>query len=168
MAGLNITLLSLVKWQSDKKTELKLTCHSVFPFRLLQFSSSTAKQTKLFHSNFRDVFNFFLREKPFRWMSAKRRCNLQAPIKGGNFGAKLTHLSGFWLDVSFFLTHEKTSFAILIGRIIFFTCENDRALLWLAWIHLHMKIYDIAFWWVFLSMYIIIIAFFSWVRYFVE
>ena len=28
-----------------------------------------------------------------------------------------------------FLTREKTSFAILIGRIIFFTCENHRSLL---------------------------------------
>ena len=29
-----------------------------------------------------------------------------AAIKGGNFGAKLTHLCGFWLDVSFF-SHVK-------------------------------------------------------------
>ena len=54
-----------------------------------------------------------------------------------------------------FLTREKTSFAILIGRIIFFTCENHRSLLWLARTNLRTKIYDIAFWWVFLSMYII-------------
>ena len=31
---------------------------------------------------------------------------LQAAIKGGNFGAKLTHPCGFWLDVSFF-SHVK-------------------------------------------------------------
>ena len=41
-------------------------------------------------------------------MSAKQlvkrgRCKLQAPKKGGNFGTKLTHLCGFWLDVLFFL-----------------------------------------------------------------
>ena len=54
-----------------------------------------------------------------------------------------------------FLTREKTSFAILIGRIIFVTCENHRSLLWLARTNLRTKIYDIAFWWVFLSMYII-------------
>ena len=55
-----------------------------------------------------------------------------------------------------FLTREKTSFAILIGRINFFTCENHRSLLWLARTSLRTKIYNIAFWWVFLSMYIII------------
>ena len=56
-----------------------------------------------------------------------------------------------------FLTREKTSFAILIGCIIFFTSENHRSLLWLARTNLRTKIYDIpvAFWWVFLSMYII-------------
>ena len=52
-----------------------------------------------------------------------------------------------------FLTREKTSFAILIGRIIFFMCENHRSLLRLARTNLRAKIYDIAFWWVFLSMY---------------
>ena len=56
---------------------------------------------------------------------------LQAAIKGRNFGAKLTHLCGFWLDVSFFshvkkhrsrfwldvsfFSRVKTSFAPLIG-----------------------------------------------------
>ena len=54
-----------------------------------------------------------------------------------------------------FLTREKTSFAILIGRIIFFTCENHRSVLWLTRTNLRTKIYDIAFRWVFLSMYII-------------
>ena len=62
-----------------------------------------------------------------------------------------------WLLIGriIFLTREKTSFAILIGRIIFFTCENHRSLLWLARTILRTKIYDIAFWWVFLGMYII-------------
>ena len=46
------------------------------------------------------------------------------------------HHSRFWLDVSFF------------------QCENHRLLLWLARTNLRTKIYDIAFWWVFLSMYI--------------
>ena len=51
-------------------------------------------------------FTFFMRKTCFeknlpRWMSAKWRCKLQAPIKGGNFGAKFTPLS------------------LLIGRIIF-------------------------------------------------
>ena len=54
-----------------------------------------------------------------------------------------------------FLTCEKTSFAILIGRIIFFTCEKHSSLPWLARTHLHIKIYNTTFWWVFLIMYII-------------
>ena len=54
----------------------------------------------------------------------------------------------FWRE-----TH--TPLWLLIGRIIFFTCENHRSLLWLARANLRTKIYDIAFWWVFLSMYII-------------
>ena len=48
-----------------------------------------------------------------RWMSARQLgkrglCKLQATIayKGGNFGPKLTHLCGFWSDVSF-LSHIK-------------------------------------------------------------
>ena len=79
------------------------------------------------------------REKLFeknlsRWMSARRcckgRCKLQAPLKGGNFGAKLTLLCGFWLDVSFLLhMNWKTSFAILIGRIIFFFAFRTKKLL---------------------------------------
>ena len=75
----------------------------------------------------------------------------QAARKRGNFGAKLTHLCGFWLDVSFFSHVKKTSFAILIGRIIFFMCENQSSLLWLARTHLLIKIYNTTFWWVFLS-----------------
>ena len=40
---------------------------------------------------------------------------MQAPLKGGNFGAKLTLIGQI-----IFLIREKTSFAILIGRIFFF------------------------------------------------
>ena len=43
------------------------------------------------------------------------------------------------------LTREKTSFAIHIGRLMFFTRENHRSFLWLATLHLRIKIYDIAF-----------------------
>ena len=62
-----------------------------------------------------------------------------------------------WLLIGriIFLTREKTSSAILIGHIIFFTCENHRLLLWLARTNLRTKIYDIAFRWVFLGMYMI-------------
>ena len=55
----------------------------------------------------------------------------------------------FWRE-----TH--TPLWLLIGRIIFLTRENHCSLLWLARTNLRTKIYDIAFWWVFLSMYIII------------
>ena len=83
-----------------------------------------------------------LREKLFSLNACEaalqERYKLQAPIKGRNIGVKLTHLCGFWLDVSFF------------SRL-----KNHRSLLWLARTHLRMKIYDIAFWWGFLSMYII-------------
>ena len=107
MAGLNI---NRGQSSSHKKHYLSLRFVLFFPFRCcftgsLQFTSSTVKQTKLFHSNFRDLFHFFtrktLRENFSRWMSAKGRYTLQAPIKGGNFGAKLTHLCGFWLDITF-------------------------------------------------------------------
>ena len=54
----------------------------------------------------------------------------------------------FWRE-----TH--TPLWLLIGCIIFFTCENHCLLLWLAITNFRTKIYDIAFWWVFLSMYII-------------
>ena len=105
-------------------------------------------------------------EKNFScWKTANRcckgRCKLRAPLKGVNFGAKLTHFDVFWLDISFFSyvkkktkKKHKTLFVILIGGIVFFTCENHRSLIWLDGIHLCMKMYDIAFWWVFLSMYI--------------
>ena len=84
-----------------------------------------------------------------RWKTAhqccKGRCKLQAHIKGVNFGAKLTHLVGFWLDIIIFLIREKKKEK----------CENHHSLLWFGRIGLCMKIYDIAFWWVyvFLSMY---------------
>ena len=63
------------------------------------------------------------------------------------------HFSHTWKNL------KKTLFTILIGGIIFFTCENHRSLIWLGRIHLCMKKYDIGFWWVFLSMYIINICY---------
>ena len=47
------------------------------------------------------------------------------------------------------------SFAILIGRIIFSTCENHCSLLWLARTNLRRKICNIAVWWVFPIIYVI-------------
>ena len=63
-----------------------------------------------------------------------------------------------WLLIGrivFLHVKKKTLFAILVGDITFFTCEKHHLLLWLARTHLCWKIYDIAFWWVFLSRYII-------------
>ena len=109
-----------------------------------------------------EMFFTFLREKLFEknfspWMFAKRhckgRCKPQAAIKVGNFGAKLKHFHGFWLHVSFF-SHEKNIVRNSYWTYHFFTCENHFSLLWLARAHLPMKTYDIAFWWVFLSMYL--------------
>ena len=59
------------------------------------------------------------------------QCKLQAPVKGGKFGTKLTLRRGFWLNQAL----EKTS------------------ILWLARTRLRMKIYDTAFQWVHLSSY---------------
>ena len=74
------------------------------------FSLSTVKQTKLFYSISEIFFTFLARNT--LWVLKKLfslnvcEAALQAAIKGWNFGAKLTHLCGFWLDVSFF-SHVK-------------------------------------------------------------
>ena len=145
---------------SYKKYTVNLRLVLFFPFHCcfagsLRFFcfSSTVKQTKLFHS-ISEMFFIFLREKNFSlWMPGKRRC--KGYYKRWEFWHK-TH-TPLWLLIGriIVLTREKTSFAILIGRIIFFTFENHRSLPWLAKTNLRTKIYDIAFWWVFLSMYII-------------
>ena len=112
---------------------------------------------KLFHSISKMFFTFLMRKNSLRktfLLKCVRSGAQQAARKGGNFCAKLTHLCGLWLNVSFF-SREKTSFTILIGRIIFFTCEKHSSLPWLARTHLHIKIYNTTFWWVFLIMYII-------------
>ena len=157
MAGFNIRL-SLNEGQnsSDKKHNKSLLLVLFFPFRCcfagsLPFSLSTVKQTKLFHSISEMFFTFLARTFLVECVrSGAASCN-----KRREFWRK-TH-TPLWLLIGriIFLTREKTSFAILIGRIIFFTCENHRSLLWLARTNLCTKIYDIAFWWVFLSMYII-------------
>ena len=68
-----------------------------------------------------------------------------------------THVP-MWLlmeRIIFLHVKKKTLFAILVGDITFFTSEKHHLLLWLARTHLCWNIYDIAFWWVFLSRYII-------------
>ena len=119
------------------------------------FIDSETNETIPLH--FRNVVHFF---------SEKNSLSKTFPVECVRSGAascnkrrefwRETH-TPLWLLIRriTFLTREKTSFAILIGRIIFFTRENHRLLLWLARTNLRTKIYDIAFWWVFLSMYII-------------
>ena len=97
-----------------KRKNKSLRLVQVFPFRCcfagsLPFSSSTVKQTKLFHS-ISEMFSTFLARKTLGVkLFSLNVCEavLQAAMKGGNFGAKLTHLCGFWLDVSFFSHVEK-------------------------------------------------------------
>ena len=156
--------LSLKERQSssDKKHNKSLRFVLFFPFLCcfassLPFSLTTVKQMKPFHSISKMFFTFLARKTLWVKLFSLNVCEvaLQAAVKGGNFGTKLTPLCGFLLDVSFFSHVKKTSFAILIGHIIFFTYENHRSLLWLARTNVRTKIYDITFWWVFLSMYII-------------
>ena len=68
MSGVNINRRQS---SSDKKDNLSLRLVLFFPFRCLfasslQFSSSTVKQTKLFHSNFINIFNFFYEKNSSR------------------------------------------------------------------------------------------------------
>ena len=146
MAGFNISLsLNERQSSSDKKHNKSLRLVLFIPFRCcfagsLPFSLSTVKQTKLFHSISEMFFTFLTRKNSLRktfLLECVRSGAQQAARKGGNFGAKLTRL---WL---------------LIGRIIFLTCENHSSLLWLARTHLRIKIYNTTFCWVFLSMYLI-------------
>ena len=98
----------------------------------LHISSSTEKYRKLFHSNFRDVFQFFYKKYSSRnsfLVECLRRSRKARPlqaasayIKGLNFGANVTHLCDLWLDVSFF-SHVK----------------KHRLLPWFARTHLRMK-----------------------------
>ena len=116
MAGFNISLsLNERQSSSDKKHNKSLCLVLFIPFRCcfpgsLPFSLSTVKQTKLFYSISEIFFTFLARNT--LWVPKKLfslnvcEAALQAAIKGGNFGAKLTHLCGFWLDVSFF-SHVK-------------------------------------------------------------
>ena len=163
MAGFNISFsLNERQSSSDKKHNKSLRLVLFFPFRFcftgsLPFSLSTVKQTKLFHS-ISEMFFTFLAARKTLWVKLLLlnvcEAALRAAIKGGNFGAKLTHLCGFWLDESFFSHVKKHRSRFWLDVSFFFKCENHRSLLWLARTNLRTKIYDIAFGWVFLSMYI--------------
>ena len=110
MAGFNLSLsLNERQSSSDKKHNKSLRLVLFIPFRCcfagsLPFSLSTVKQTKLFHSISEMFFTFLARQTLWVKLFSLQVCEaaLHAAIKGGNFGAKLTHLCGFRLDVSFF------------------------------------------------------------------
>ena len=105
---------------------------------------------------FLKCFHFFNEKKLFEKNFSPRMCarRRSASCKKRREFWRETH-TPLWLLIGriIFLTCEKTSFAILIGCIFFFTCENHSSLLWLARTHLRIKIYNKTFWWVFLSMY---------------
>ena len=161
MAGFNISLsLNERQSSSDKKHNKSLRLVLFIPFRCcfpgsLPFSLSTVKQTKLFYSISEMFFTFLAKNTKKTFLVECVQSSAASCNKRWEFWHE-TH-TPLWLLIGriIFLTREKTSFAILIGRIIFFTCENHRSLLWLARTNLRTNIYDIAFWWVFLSMYII-------------
>ena len=110
MAGFNISLsLNERQSSSDKKHNKSLRLVLFIPFRCcfsgsLPFSLSPVKQTKLFHSISEMFFSFLARKTLWGKLFSLNVCEvaLQDAIKGGSFGATLTHLCGVWLDVSFF------------------------------------------------------------------
>ena len=140
MAGFNINLsLNERQSSSDKKHNKSLRLVLFFPFRCcfagsLPFSLSTVKQTKLFHSISEMFFTFLATKTLWVKVFSLNVCEaaLQAAIKGGNFGAKLKHLCGFRLDVSFFSHVKKHRSRFSLDVSFFFTRENHRSLLWLA------------------------------------
>ena len=162
MAGFNISLsLNERQSSSDKKHNKSLRLVLFIPFRCCFagslpyfFIDSETNETIPLH--FRNVFHFFSEKNSLSKTFLVDKC-----VRSG--AASCNKRREFWRETRtplwlligriIFLTREKTSFAILIGRIVFFTCENHRSLLWLARTNLRTKIYDIAFCWVFLSMY---------------
>ena len=90
-----------------------------------------SETNEIFPLHFQNVFHFFseknslIKTFPVECVrSSASSCNKRWEVWCE------TH-TPLWLLIGriIFLTCEKTSFAILIGRIIFFTCENHRSLL---------------------------------------
>ena len=156
MAGFNISLsLNERKSRSDKKHNKSSRLVLFIPFRCcfagsLPFSLSTVKQTKLhcLPLHFRNVFHFFSEK------NSLSKTVLVECVRSG--AASCNKRREFWCETHtplwllstgriIFLTREKTSFAILIGRIIFSRMKTIvRSSDWLELIC--TKIYDIAFW----------------------
>ena len=113
MAGFSISL-SLNERQSSSDKKHNKSLRLFFPLPLLFCRLSTvffidSETNETIPLHFQNVFHFFGGEKLF-WVKLfslnVHEAALQAAMKGGNFGAKLTHLCGFWLDISFF-SHVK-------------------------------------------------------------
>ena len=132
-----------------------LALYSILHWKWSKQNYSTPISEMLFTFLWEKLF-----EKNFsRWKTAnqccKGRCKLQVQNSHTSMSSNWTyHFSHTWKKKK----KKKALFAILIGGIIFFTCENHCSLIWLDGIHLCMKMHNIAFWWVFLSMYIINIS----------
>ena len=129
MGDLNLTLLSLNKRHSspDKKHNLSLRLVLFFPFLCCfagSIQSSTAKQMKLFNSNFQDVFYFFYEKntprKLFLFECLRSALQTASAYERREFWAKLTHLCDFWLDVSFF-SHVKKHRSRFLLDLSFFS-----------------------------------------------
>ena len=117
------------KSSSDQKRNLSLRHVLCIPCRCcfagsLHFSSSTVKPEsnplqfpRCFSLSYQK--NFSRKTFSLNVCEATRRCKLQAPIKRGNFGAKLTHLWDFWLDVQFF-SHAKKHRSRVRLDVLFF------------------------------------------------
>ena len=166
MAGLNISLLSLNRRQSSSDKKHNLSWHLVLFFSFCCFFSHfptvffiDSKTNETIPLQFPRCFSLFFYEKNtlrktlwenlFLSNVCEVLCKLQVPIKGRNFGVKLTHLCGFWLDVSFFSHMKKHHWRFLLD--VSFFSRVKTIICFFDWLELK---YDTAFWSVFLSMYI--------------
>ena len=110
MAGFKISLsLNERQSSSDKKNNKSLRLVLFFSFPCCFPSSLLFLYLQWNKQNYSTPFPkcfyfFFLCVTLFSLNTCEAA--LQTAIKGGNFGAKLAHLCGFWLDVSFF-SHVK-------------------------------------------------------------
>ena len=123
MAGLNISL----NISFSPSAIVLLCCRRSTVFFIDSERNETVSLN--FPAGFSLLFSRKTSLRMSRWMSAKRRCKVQAPMKGGNFGAKLSlayhwkyHFSHTWKNVvrDFYGTYHffnvgKSSFARLIG-----------------------------------------------------
>ena len=128
-----------------------LSLSAVVSPALYRFFLSIVKQTKLFHS---------ISEMCFPFLARKNSCGTASCNKRREFWRE-TH-TPLWLLIGriIFLTREKTSFLrFWLGVAVFVFCFSFSPVKnivrsWLATTHLCMKIYVIAFQWVYFSNYL--------------